>query len=927
MKVRGNRGVCNRCGDRLRIGVAGLLMAGLPLSAQTPAGLKTARLLEEAREPVRIVCFGDSITGVYYHSGGRRAWPEMLKIALNRLYPKADVTVFNAGVSGDSSLGGVRRIEKDVLAYRPQLVVVMFGMNDLAYGPAAPEKDEAVRKTFAERLKKIAETCRAAGAEVILCTQNPVYPEAVPHRPPERIGAFAEVIRHVGAELQAPVADIYAEWEKIRQTDAGAWRLMMSETIHPSMAGHKRMAEQVARTISGKAVSLADVTAEQPVCGALITRLKAGGPVRLMASAPLASAVRTMVLRRFPSAKITVLPVAEGAVTLDEAVAGNKRIRGAKPDLVFLTLAPQALGFGDGETAVRQLSWFVNWALPFAGSPWTVVGVDPELILSGLTPGQREGAARLREAVRAHDLDWIAALPDTHDGLQTALDQWFGKQDGDGGAGPAVHIGGRRELFADGAIIAATSGDLRRVLHRPERREIVFETDRPWEGNASGFQSVFADNGKYRMYYRGLHYGKSLGIHDTTLAQHEWVLCYAESADGIRWTRPELGICEFQGSTSNNIILNRKMLEPVKGCPAHSVVFLDTNPACPPDQRYKMVVARPSIKPPRGLFIMASGDGLRFRLLSEKAIIEDGSFDSQNLIFWDQNIRKYRVYYRGTRNGLRSIRTSESEDILNFPAGRLIELDSDLRYEFYTNQMQPYYRAPHIILGFPMRYHYRGTNSWDLPAMRALPGYARREARHKFEDRHGTAVTDAVLLASRDGTRVTCWNEAFLRPGPRIKESWVYGDNFLFWGMLELPSVLEDAPNEISLYATEGYFEGNATRIRRCTLRLDGFVSAQASARGGGLTTVPLIFDGRALSLNFGTSAAGELRVEIQHPDGTPVPGYSMEECFPIFGDHIEFTVAWKGKGSDVSALAGKPVRLRFALKDADLYAFRFTDR
>ncbi len=488
----------------------------------------------------------------------------------------------------------------------------------------------------------------------------------------------------------------------------------------------------------------------------------------------------------------------------------------------------------------------------------------------------------------------------------------------------AVNIGGRRELFVDDAMIGRTSGDLRLVLHRPERKEIVFKTDKPWEGNASGFQSVFADNGKFRMYYRGLQYGKNLGIPDATLAEHEWVLCCAESTDGIHWTRPDLGLFEFRGSRANNIVLNRKMVEAVKGCPAHSVVFLDKNPACPADQRYKMVVAHPAIKPPRGLYIMGSEDGICFRLLSEKPCIIDGSFDSQNLIFWDAEIKKYRAYYRSTRNGLRTIKTSVSEDILNFPPGQLIVRDTGNEFELYTNQMQPYHRAPHIILGFPMRYYDRGTNAWDFPAMQALPGHAGRVGRHTVESRHGVAVTDAVLLASRDGVKVKFWNEAFMRPGPRREESWVYGDNFIFWGMLELPSALGDAPNELNFYSTEGYFEGNDTKIRRSTLRLDGFVSAQAMASGGELVTKPVIFAGNTLAINFATGGPGELKVEIQNPDGTPVPGFTLADCFPVFGDHIDFPVSWKGKGTDVSAWAGKPVCLRFTLKDADLYAFRF---
>jgi len=513
-------------------------------------------------------------------------------------------------------------------------------------------------------------------------------------------------------------------------------------------------------------------------------------------------------------------------------------------------------------------------------------------------------------------------------GLVSVLAAWQGWA-----AEDVVNIGGRRELFVDDALIAKTSGDLRLVLHRPERKEIVFTTDKPWEGNASSFQSLVAHDGKYRLYYRGGHYGESIGGPKDTPDHrwHAWVLCVAESTDGIHWTRPDLGLCAFKGSTTNNIVLDAKMVASVHGCPAHTSVFYDTNPACPTDQRYKLLVActaRPKNIPPQGIYVMGSGDGYRFRLLSGKPCMTDSPFDTQSVIFWDAVAKTYRAYYRWCRAGKRNVATTSSEDILNFPPGKFIERDSGDLYELYTNQMQPYYRAPHIFLGFPMRYYDRGKAAWEWPAIRALPNYEGRKARYKDGEgeraRYGIAVTDAILLAGRDGVKFKAWNEAFIRPGPRSKENWVYGDNFIVKGMIELPSGLEDAPNEINLYSTESYWEGYGTKFRRNTLRLDGFVSAQATASGGELVTKPLIFEGNRLSINFETGGPGELKAELQNPDGTPVPGFALADCFPVFGDHIDVPVSWKGKGTDVGALAGKPVRIRFTLKDADLYAFQF---
>jgi len=111
--------------------------------------------------------------------------------------------------------------------------------------------------------------------------------------------------------------------------------------------------------------------------------------------------------------------------------------------------------------------------------------------------------------------------------------------------------------------------------------------------------------------------------------------------------------------------------------------------------------------------------------------------------------------------------------------------------------------------------------------------------------------------------------------------------------------------------------------LRRYTLRTDGFVSVQAGYEGGEFVTQPLVFDGGELELNYSTSAVGSVQVEIQDVEGNAIPNYGLAECPEKFGDEIEGVMSWK-TGKDVGDLAGKPVRLRFVLKDANLYAFRF---
>ena len=210
--------------------------------------------------------------------------------------------------------------------------------------------------------------------------------------------------------------------------------------------------------------------------------------------------------------------------------------------------------------------------------------------------------------------------------------------------------------------------------------------------------------------------------------------------------------------------------------------------------------------------------------------------------------------------------------------------------------------------------------------MRALPELDRREQRTAANLRYGTALTEGLLMTSRNGVHFERWNEAFLRPGPERPATWLYGHQFITSHAVETESSLPGAPREMSLYAAEGSWHGKGNSLRRYTLRLDGFVSINAPLNGGELLTKPLTFAGDKLTLNFATSAAGDIRVELQDAAGTPHPGFTLADCSPLFGDTLNRAVNWK-TGSDVSRLAGQTVRIRFVLRDADLYAMQFVGR
>jgi hypothetical protein len=168
-------------------------------------------------------------------------------------------------------------------------------------------------------------------------------------------------------------------------------------------------------------------------------------------------------------------------------------------------------------------------------------------------------------------------------------------------------------------------------------------------------------------------------------------------------------------------------------------------------------------------------------------------------------------------------------------------------------------------------------------------------------------------MSSRDGVN---WDrpfrEAWVRPG-LDERNWTERSNMPTWGIIETPG----NATTFSMYISENY-RWPTNRLRRLTVRKHGFASLRAGAREGEFVTRPITFAGERLVLNFSTSAVGSVRVGLQDEAGK-----TLAESETIYGDKIDHVVAWKGGGS-VAAHAGKPVRLRFVLKDADVYAFCF---
>ncbi len=461
-----------------------------------------------------------------------------------------------------------------------------------------------------------------------------------------------------------------------------------------------------------------------------------------------------------------------------------------------------------------------------------------------------------------------------------------------------LDLGSRRELFVDRFLTESLRGaELR--LHEPRDEGSVLKFDAPWEGEHCGYSTVIRDGTRLRLYYRGM----PAGVKDGTGGE---VTCVAESDDGLRWTKPSLGLFEVHGTKNNNVVLAND--------PPFSHNFsplFDPRPDCPAGERYKALAGISKT----GLFAFVSADGLRWRKLRDAAVIPtkapfkfEWMFDSQNLAFWSETEGKFICYFRIWEK-VRRIGRVESRDFVNWSEPVLMTYQTDGHEspleELYTNQTEPYFRAPQIYLAVCARFvpGRQAISDEEATALNVVKGYQKD-------------VSDAVLMSTRGGSVYErTFLSSFVRPGIGAR-NWVSRNNYPALG------VIQTSANELSLYVNQDYAQPTA-HLRRYSLRLDGFASVNAPYEGGELRTKPFRFSGDRLELNLSTSAVGGIRVEIQNEAGKALEGFTAADCLEAFGNEIGRLVRWKN-GPNLASLAGKTVRLRLAMKDCDLYALRF---
>jgi hypothetical protein len=467
------------------------------------------------------------------------------------------------------------------------------------------------------------------------------------------------------------------------------------------------------------------------------------------------------------------------------------------------------------------------------------------------------------------------------------------------------------QLFVDDAMVASVGG-LVRTLH-PGRKlpHPVLVPDRPWEGKRVyiyGSVHHDPDGGQFRMWYLS-RIGRGHEHRSPEMQERQGdLILYATSEDGVHWEKPNLGRHPFDGSTDNNIIVFDK----------HSPTVI-VDPAAPTHERYRMM-AWEWRQARRGYWVAHSADGIDWQEYPVNPVltVDDEILETVTVARQPQSGEYFAFHRRWDRDRFhrRLIAVATSRDFQHWSAPRTILAPDERDDEWVQDgaQRSEFYGMAGFCYGgqflgflpvFDVMIHstherdkepeLRTEQSpWEGPIAAQLVHSRDGLNWHRFADR--SPIIPRGARGSFDAGCILCSAD---RPVVHGDEVWHYytGINTMHGGSLPPKQCV----------------------IGRVSWRLDGFVSLDAGAFEGWARTVPLEPAGRRLEVNA-DAAAGSLAVAVLAEDGTPLDGFGAADCMPLRADRVRHGMRWSG-GDRLPG--GRPVRLQFNLRDADLYSFR----
>ncbi len=502
-------------------------------------------------------------------------------------------------------------------------------------------------------------------------------------------------------------------------------------------------------------------------------------------------------------------------------------------------------------------------------------------------------------------------------------------------------VGTRRQLFIDNDVIAVVK-NLTRRQHGPKKHpdNPLIKRDKPWEVTTyfrtNGF-SVVRDpaDGLFKCWYED--YYDYFGSDESKLFQGNRVF-YARSEDGLLWEKPPLGRQILDGRDTNSVFPDDP--DRMISCASVLLDLEETDPS----RRFKMVYylrARDFNFPKRtpagrhggGLCLAFSPNGIDWTHYSGNPIFPVWMGDAE-ILYRDPLTRQYVIFGRyggqagssqhpefegwfapvspgrpegmwGTRR--RSFRT-ESADCMSWPTPTLV-FDPDQRdnlddghYNFVS------WRTGEQHLGLLMVLH-QVDNTIDMYLHHSRDGLAwDRLVEHRpFIPRGGLGSHDQFLIEASNPPLEIGDELWFYYGGVNVHHDW------WIFGREEGLAVPE---------ATDPALAQNGHHLCLATMRLDGYVSLDATVREGWVETKPVFSTGNRLLINGRCKSDGYIEVEVMDNWNNVWDKYSRDRCETFTGDAVRHQVKWSGR--ETVSEVPSAVKLRFHLRNAELYSFQF---
>lgn len=452
-----------------------------------------------------------------------------------------------------------------------------------------------------------------------------------------------------------------------------------------------------------------------------------------------------------------------------------------------------------------------------------------------------------------------------------------------------------RRLFLDSMVVEESYG-LSREFHAAQKHDLnpVIRKDRAWEGwGPYVYGTVMWDSGKLKMWYQGI--GKNCGD-----------VSYAESGDGIRWTKPELGIIEHDGSKNNNIVA------PHGACHIPGVIRIP-NPTSP-DKRWAMYGFGYDLTDDKlgrgGPCVAYSPDGLNWNWQRAEEQYQLFSSSDVTNVFFDPYTNRFTATYKTSNRRHRAVGIALSEDGIKWskPIEAAVFGADDFDPDATQIYGMPVFPYQGIYIGLPWMYHARWIKYGKYSAPEVM-----------YEAQEGSPRTVDVQIAwSHD---LISWNrtakrEPFISLGD--SDSW---DSMQIY-TARAPVIVGD-----KLYFYYGGFDkahddGSADgAIGLATLRMDGFCSMCAGPKEGWLISRREVFNTPQITINARCRPWGYVAAEIVDRNNNPIPGFTRSDCIAFTGDSVRATLKWKTKAF-AGQLIDKDKKIKFYIKNAELYSY-----